>query len=82
MIKLEIGNNSSSPQISKILSCLKFIEENLGMVMSEYKKNIGKMIEEMIIETDSYIKSLRTNILNEFYLKIKEGEKLNMVIKI
>ena len=82
-LKYEIGKNIDNAKTQRIIFCTLFIQTHLKAIPKEYiKNNYYKLFMELIKETFTILNFLKSNIKNHhLYSKIKEGNKLNMIIK-
>ena len=65
----------------RILFCNSFIQEHIKDLPIKYSQNNFKNIfNEIIQETIFMIKELQNNILNVFYAKIRNSEKVNLIL--
>ena len=80
-LKYEIGKNIDDSKTQRIIFCTLFIQTHLHTIPDEYiNNNYSKLCMELIKETNAILNLLKSNILNKLYNKIKEGNKLNMII--
>ena len=80
-LKYEIGKNIDDSKTQRIIFCTLFIQTHLKVIPKEYiKNNYSKLFMELIKETLSVLNFWKSNILNHLYNKIKEGNKLNLII--
>ena len=80
-LKYEIGYNIESVKSQRVIFCTSFIQSHIEDVPKEYSENnYSKLFMELIKETLTILNYLNSNILNQLYNKIKEGNKLNMII--
>jgi hypothetical protein len=80
-IKCETGDNLDNPKNQRLLFCCLYIQSHLKSVPKDYiEKNYFKLFMELIRETFALFTYLNNNILNLLYNKIKEGNKLNLII--
>ena len=80
-LKYEIGKNLDEPKIQRITFSTLFIQSHLKDIPKEYiENNYSKLFMELIKEALVKLNYLNSNILNLLYNKIKEGNKLNMII--
>ena len=80
-LKYEIGKNLDEPKIQRITFSTLFIQSHLKDIPKEYiENNYSKLFMELIKENLVLLNYLNSNILNLLYNKIKEGNKLNMII--
>ena len=79
-INFEINYNVDNNEVQRIIFCTNYIHLYMRNIPSIYKKNNYSLVfSELIIETKSNIEYLKTNALLEYYKKLKEAEKLNMM---
>ena len=80
-LKYELGFNIHTEEAKKITFCATFLQLNLDSIPSDYSfNNYNKLFIELIYETESSIEDLQVNLINHFYLKVKNAEKLNMIV--
>ena len=80
-LKIEIDSNYHDLKTQRIVFCALYAQTNLKFVPNEYKENnYCKLIMELIKEALEKSNYLNSNILNQLYNKIKEGNKLNLII--
>ena len=80
-LKIEIDTNYHDLKTQRIAFCALYAQTNLKFVPNEYKENnYCKLIMELIKEALEKLNYLNSNILNQLYNKIKEGNKLNLII--
>ena len=80
-LKYEIGFNIEDEMSQRIIFCTTYIQSHMEDVPKEYSNNnYCKLFMELIRETLTILNYLNSNILNQLYIKIKEGDKLNMII--
>ena len=80
-LKVEIGTNYNDSKTQRIVFCAFYVQTNLKLLPDEYKENnYGKLIIELIKEAMEKLNYLNSSILNQLYNKIKEGNKLNLII--
>ena len=78
-IKYEIGDNFDNKKLEKIIFCVSYLEIFIKDLPEEYRyNNFGKLFFDIMLDVEKLIKSLQNNILNQFYLKLREGDKLNL----
>ena len=79
-INLEINYNLDNNNAQRIIFCTNFLNLYMKNIPKNYKNNnYSLLFDELINETRNNIEYLKTNALFEFYKKIKESEKLNMM---
>ena len=77
LMKYELGNTSDN---ERILFCITFLQINIKNLPQECSENnYSKLFTDIIKDILNLLRSLQNNILNQFYLKIREGEKLNLI---
>ena len=80
MIKYEIGYNFSNQKLEHIIFCVSYLQIHIKTLPIYYvRNNYSKLFIDIMKDVECLIKSLQNNILNQFYLKIKEGNKLNLI---
>ena len=80
-LKYEIGNNLEDPKNQRVIFCMLYIQTHLNDIPQDYiENNYYKLFMELIKETLVILNYLNSNILNQLYNKIKEGNKLNLII--
>ena len=80
-VKYEIGDNYDNKKLEKIIFCVSYLEIFIKDLPEEYRNNnFGKLFFDIMLDVEKLIKSLQNNILNQFYQKLREGDKLNLVI--
>ena len=73
--------NSNKKEFHRIVFCVSFIEEHIKDLPAKYTQNNFKnIVNEIIQENIFMIKELRNNILNTFYDKKRNSEKLNTIL--
>ena len=79
-INFEINYNIYNDIEQRIIFCTNFLHLYMRKIPENYKKNnYSLLFDELINETQNNIEYLNTNALLEFYKKIKETEKTNMM---
>ena len=77
----EIGTNYLKDRGQRIIFCISYIQNNINNLPEEYiKNNFSKLFMEIIEETKITIKEFEKNLLTDFYINIKNSEKLNLII--
>ena len=80
-LKLEIDADYNDMKTQRVVFCALYVQTNLNLVPNEYKENnYSKLIMELIKEALEKLNYLNSSILNNLYNKIKEGNKLNLII--
>ena len=79
--KYEIGYNFDNPNLEKIIFCVSYLQIHIkDLPLSYAKDNYSKLFIDIMKDAENLIKSLQNNILKPFYLKLREGDKLNLII--
>ena len=80
-IKYEIGYNFDNPKLEHIIFCVSYLQIHFKALPINYvKNNYSYLFIEIMKDVEKLIKILQNNILNQFYLKIREGDKLNLIM--
>ena len=80
-IKYELGHNLDSIKTKRIVFCSSYLQIHIDDLPKKYKENnYCLLIMEIIRKHESIINELNFSIINQFYLKVKAGQKLNMII--
>jgi hypothetical protein len=80
-IKYEIGNNFDNVKLQQIIFCVSYLQIHLKNLPIDYVyNNYNKLFMNIMLDVEKLIKSLQNNILNQFYLKIREGDNLNLIM--
>ena len=80
-LKYELGKNINDAKTQRIIFSTLFVQTHLNNIPKEYiENNYSKLFMELIKETSTILNFLKSNILNHLYNKIKEGNKLNLII--
>ena len=80
-INYEISYNLDNEISQKIIFCCNYLKLYMRNIPNKYIiNNFDLLLKELIKETENNIEYLKNNALFEFYLKIKEAEKLNVMI--
>ena len=80
-IKYEIGYNFDNPKLEHIIFCVSYLQIHIKALPINYvKNNYSYLFIEIMKDVEKLIKILQNNILNQFYLKIREGDKLNLIM--
>ena len=81
-IKYELGHNLDSSKTKRIVFCSSYLQIHIDDLPEKYKRNnYSLLIMEIIKKQESIINKLNFSIINQFYLKVKNGQKLNMIVK-
>ena len=80
-IKFEIGENFHNQKLEKIIFCISYLQIFLKKLPDDYiNSNFSKLFFELMLDIENLIKSLENSILNQFYIKLRESDKLNLLI--
>ena len=80
-LKYEIQKNLEETIDQRIIFCTLYIQTHLRFIPREYiENNFSKLFMELIKETNAILNILNSNILNQMHNKVKEGNKLNLII--
>ena len=80
LMKNELGNNIEYKKYERIIFCITFLQINVKNLPLEYiQNNCSKLFIDIINDVQNLIKGLQNNILNQFHLKIREGDKLDII---
>ena len=81
LIKYEIGENYNNQKLEKIIFCVSYLQITIKKLPYDYiNNNFSKLFFDLMLDIEELIKSLQNNILNQFYLKLRDGDKLNLII--
>jgi hypothetical protein len=81
IIKNEISFNLDNPLSQRIIFCCNYLKMYMRNIPTKYKlNNFSLLFIELIKETEQNIKLFESSALFQFYLKIKDAEKLNLMI--
>ena len=81
LIKYEIGENYTNQKLEKIIFCISYLQITIRKLPDDYiNNNFSNLFFDLMLDIEKLIKSLQNNILNQFYLKLREGDKLNLLI--
>ena len=81
IITHEISFNLDNPISQRIIFCCNYLKLYMRNIPEKYKQNnFCQLFMELIKETQKSMDFLKNNILFEFYLKLKETEKINSMI--
>ena len=80
IMKNDLGNYIEFNKYERIIFCITFLQINIKNLSPEYtKNNYSKLFIDIINDVQNLIKGLQNNILNQFHLKIREGDKLDII---
>ena len=80
-VKYELGHNLDEDKAKRIVFCSSYLQLHIDDLSENYKKNnYCLLLMEIMRKGEAIINELNVTILNQFYLKVKGGEKLNMII--
>ena len=80
-VKYELGHNLEDDKAKRIVFCSSYLQLHIDNLPEKYKKNnYCLLLMEIMKKGEAIINELNVSILNQFYLKVKDGEKLNMII--
>ena len=81
-VKYELSHNLDDSKAKRIVFCSSYLQLHIDDLPQKYKKNnYSLLLMEIMKKGEEIINELNVSILNQFYLKFKGGEKLNMIIK-
>ena len=81
LVKRELSNNLDTEKAKRIVFCSSYLQTHLSDLPLKYiENNYNLLLMEVIQKSEEIIKSLNITILNNFYSKVNDGEKLNMII--
>ena len=81
IIKNEISFNLDNPLSQRIIFCCNYLKMYMRNIPNKYKlNNFSLLFIELIKETQQNIKLFESSALFQYYLKIKDAEKLNLMI--
>ena len=80
-LNCEINYNLNNDYVQRIIFCANYIHLYMRNIPDVYKKdNYSLLFDVLIEETEKNIDEyFKTNVLYEYYKKIKDAEKLNMM---
>ena len=80
-VKYELGHNLDTVKAKRIVFSSSYLQIHIDDLPKKYKENnYCLLIMEIIKKHESIINELNFSIINQFYLKVRGGEKLNMII--
>lgn len=81
IVKNEISFNLDNPLSQRIIFCCNYLKMYMRNIPKKYKlNNFSLLFLELIKETEKNIKLFESSPLFQYYLKIKDAEKLNLMI--
>ena len=81
IVKRELSNNIDTEKSKRIVFCSSYLQTHLSDLPDKYiENNYNLLLMEVIQKSEEIIKELNVSILNNFYSKVKDGDKLNMII--
>ena len=80
-VKSELSHNLESDKAKRIVFSSSYLQVHINNLPQKYKdNNFCLLLFEIMKKGEEIISELNVSILYEFYLKVKGGEKLNMII--
>ena len=85
-MKYEMSNNNDNFYKNKdknipIIYFITFLERNITHLPDNYKKdNFVLLFSELLRESELSLQNMKNDVINQIYLKIKNSDKLNMII--
>ena len=80
-VKSELSHNLESDKAKRIVFSSSYLQVHINNLPQKYKdNNYSLLLQEIMKKGEEIISELDVSILYEFYLKVKGGEKLNMII--
>ena len=80
-IVLEMNYNTDNDICQRIIFCTNYLNLYFRNIPKQYKENnYSLLFDELIKETKKNMEYLKTNVIFEYYKKLKDAEKLNMII--
>ena len=81
-IKNELAHNIDTITAKKIAFYSSYLQLHIDDLENKYKENnYSLLFMEIIKKLESKIEKINSLIINQFYLKVKDGSKLNMIIR-
>ena len=78
----ELAHNLDTTMAKRVAFYASYLQIHIDELGDKYKeKNYSLLIMEMIQKLETIIKKINVVIINQFYLKVKDGAKLNIIIK-
>ena len=76
----ELYYNPQKGKSQRIIFCISYIQEHINDLPKKYtENNFNQIFEDILKQPEILIKELQYNILNQFHLKIRNCEKLNLI---
>ena len=80
IVKSELGNTLDYNKYERVFFCITYLQINIKNLPPQCSaNNYSNLFIDIIEDIQNLINSLQNNILNQFYLKIREGDKLNLI---
>ena len=80
IVKSELGNTLDYNKYERVFFCITYLQINIKHLPPQCSaNNYSNLFIDIIEDIQNLINSLQNNILNQFYLKIREGDKLNLI---
>ena len=80
-VTYELAHNLDDDKAKRIVFCTSYLQLHIDDLPPKYKNNnFCLLLMEIMKKGESIISELNVSILNQFYLKFRGGEKLNMII--
>ena len=80
-VKYELSHNLDDDKAKRVVFCSSYLQLHIDDLPQKYKdNNYCLLLMEIMKKGEEIINKLNVSILNQFYLKFKGGEKLNMII--
>jgi hypothetical protein len=80
IVKRELSNNTDTDKAKRIVFCSSYLQTHMSNLPIQYKENnYSLLLMEVIKKSEEIIKQLNLSILNNFYIKVTGGDKLNMI---
>ena len=80
IVKSELGNTFDYIKYERVIFCVTYLQINVKNLPPQCTaNNYSNLFIYIIEDIQNLINSLQNNILNQFYLKIREGDKLNLI---
>ena len=80
-IKYEIGYNFDNPTLEKIIFCISYLQIHIKDLPLDYvRDNYSKLFIDIMKDVQNLTISLQNNILKPYNIKLREGDKMNLII--